>query len=423
MLRKITIYFLWLWVFLIPWQTRWIIVDPILEGSAWEYGRLSLYAGDILFGIILILSFVFWIKTKKINSFLLWPLVLFALFVGWAWLSLIWASTALVGMYFALRLTQILLIFLIFVILKPKPSTILSSLVIGAAVQGIIAIAQFTLGWTPAFKWFGLASKSAWELGPGVVETISGRWLRAYGSLPHPNILGGYLAAGLLGAIHLLLHVKKSNRWWLWPSLIIISQGLVLSFSRSAWLGFGVSALLLIIFALKDRIVFKKLILLLILVAIIFAFNFAILQDLFLSRLGSVGRLEAISITERETQIEFAMRAIKLHYLGLGVGNYTHWLQRIYPLEPGYIYQPVHSHYLLIWAELGWFGIISFVLSLLLLFRSKIKAKLEHKHAPFIALLVCFLAIGVFDHYFWTSYSGILLFGITFSSILINPQK
>lgn len=422
MLRKFSIYLLWLWVFLIPWQTRWIIIDPIIEGSAWEYGRLSLYAGDIVFGVILIASAIIWFKNKKINSFLLWPLVLFAIFVGWAWFSLIWASTVLVGMYFAIRLTQILLIFLIFIILKPKSTTIISGLVLGAAVQGLIATAQFTLGWTPAFKWLGMASQSAWELGPGVVETISGRWLRAYGSLPHPNILGGYLSAGLLGAIH-IFSIKKINRWWLWPSIILISQGLVLSFSRSAWLGFGMGILLLLILALEDKIIIKKLILILIVVAIIFVINFAIFQDLFLSRLSSVGRLESISITERATQVELAMRAIKMNYLGLGVGNYTHWLQRIYPLEPGYIYQPVHSHYLLIWAELGWFGIVSFVLSLLFLFQSKIWAISQNKNGPFVALLICFLAIGVFDHYFWTSYSGILLFGISFSYLLINPQK
>ncbi|NIP33026.1 hypothetical protein GWO25_04000, partial [Candidatus Saccharibacteria bacterium] len=46
MLKRFTNYLLWLWVFLIPWQARWIIVDPVLEGSVWEYGRLSLYGGD-----------------------------------------------------------------------------------------------------------------------------------------------------------------------------------------------------------------------------------------------------------------------------------------------------------------------------------------------------------------------------------------
>ncbi|NIP33142.1 O-antigen ligase family protein, partial [Candidatus Saccharibacteria bacterium] len=155
----------------------------------------------------------------------------------------------------------------------------------------------------------------------------------------------------------------------------------------------------------------------------IFAINFAMFQDLFTTRLATVGRLETQSITERETQLGLAVQTIKLHHLGLGVGNYTHWLQSIYPKEPGYVYQPVHNQYLLIWAELGLFGIILFIIFLGFLFKARIRTIYQDYQAYFLAVLVSFLAIGAFDHYIWTSYSGILLFGLVVSSLMIKHNK
>ena len=146
-----------------------------------------------------------------------------------------------------LEYNRALRFFGILIVVKPKAKLIITSLVGAAVLQGMIAIAQFGLQWTPAFKWLGLASQSAWELGPGIVETLGGRWLRSYGSLPHPNILGGFLCAGLLGVIYLLSIIRKKGRWWLWLSLVLVAQGLVLSFSRSAWLGLVFGAMLLLV--------------------------------------------------------------------------------------------------------------------------------------------------------------------------------
>ncbi len=423
MLKRFTNYLLWLWVFLIPWQARWIIVDPVLEGSVWEYGRLSLYGGDIIFAILLVAAFIQWLREKNISKIYFWPFVLLITLVAWAWLSIIWSSDHLVAFYYSLRIVQVLMLLGILIVVKPKAKLIITSLVGAAVLQGMIAIAQFGLQWTPAFKWLGLASQSAWELGPGVVETLGGRWLRSYGSLPHPNILGGFLCAGLLGVIYLLSIIRKKGRWWLWLSLVLVAQGLVLSFSRSAWLGLVFGAMLLLILAFKNKDVLKKIILLLILIIIIFAINFAMFQDLFTTRLATVGRLETQSITERETQLGLAVQTIKLHHLGLGVGNYTHWLQSIYPKEPGYVYQPVHNQYLLIWAELGLFGIILFIIFLGFLFKARIRTIYQDYQAYFLAVLVSFLAIGAFDHYIWTSYSGILLFGLVVSSLMIKHNK
>ena len=45
-----------------------------------------------------------------------------------------------------------------------------------------------------------------------MIEAAGGRWLRAYGGLDHPNILGGFLALALIVAADLLAEKRTENR-------------------------------------------------------------------------------------------------------------------------------------------------------------------------------------------------------------------
>ena len=47
---------IYLWVFLLPWQTRLIVSPGTLNGDSWEYGTISLYGLDILLFILIILK-------------------------------------------------------------------------------------------------------------------------------------------------------------------------------------------------------------------------------------------------------------------------------------------------------------------------------------------------------------------------------
>ncbi len=48
-----------------------------------------------------------------------------------------------------------------------------------------------------------IAFQQAGNLGTAVIEFVDGRFLRVYGSLSHPNILGGWLVLGLVAVIFL----------------------------------------------------------------------------------------------------------------------------------------------------------------------------------------------------------------------------
>ena len=53
---------LYFFIFLLPWQTRWIYDPGELNAGFWEYGTKSLYITEILLGIIIVLALVYIIK-------------------------------------------------------------------------------------------------------------------------------------------------------------------------------------------------------------------------------------------------------------------------------------------------------------------------------------------------------------------------
>ena len=53
--QKTPEYLLYLFVFLLPWQTRWVARDYQIRGDVFEYGRIGLYAFDIILIILLAL--------------------------------------------------------------------------------------------------------------------------------------------------------------------------------------------------------------------------------------------------------------------------------------------------------------------------------------------------------------------------------
>jgi O-antigen ligase len=147
--------------------------------------------------------------------------------------------------------------------------------------------------------------------------------------------------------------------------------------------------------------------------------NLIVNFDLFSSRIEAVNRLEVASISQRAEQAGMATQIMKsFPVIGLGLGNYTAWLQQVLPGQPGFAYQPVHSLYLMAFSELGLVGFFLLVLLLIFILKNRIFEKNAWERAGFFAILYVMLIISVFDHYFWTSYSGILLFGLVLTLLI-----
>ena len=105
---------------------------------------------------------------------------------------------------------------------------------------------------------------------------------------------------------------------------------------------------------------------------------------------------------------------------GVGVGNYTVAAMIMSPGAPGWQYQPVHNVILLVFAELGFLGATLALLILcyfLVYFFSRVPKKYPEYTLFFILLCVPYGVLLLFDHYLFSSYSGLVFGAIYFGLV------
>jgi O-antigen ligase len=258
------------------------------------------------------------------------------------------------------------------------------------------------------------------------------RWLRAYGGLDHPNILGGILALGALFILGWLINasrlaekggaaVKRPIDGVLLGCYLILVSGLFVSFSKGAWLGFGIGFLLLFILVLfsKSLIKIREALKILLISGILIFLFFSLYGDLARERFEGNGRLEAKSTSERIALSREALDVIKSRPLiGIGIGNYVRHLYgqksgvdmsanlRMSSVE----WQPVHSLFLLIPAEIGLVGLAILISIIGLSFFLAAKAADRILAIPAI---LCLLVLMVFDHWLWSLHFGVFSFWLS----------
>lgn len=426
-LKKIIEYLIYLYLFLLPISTVWIVQEVFVSGFKWQEGTMIIYLTELLLWLIFVLFFIILIKTRVavINQFkqlsfsnlklinLNKPRVLVVavvwLLVSWAGLSILWSSNYLLSGYYFLRLLEAVGLVLIVLTLGLNFKKLSWSLMMAGLLQSGLAITQFLNQSVAANKYLGMAAHLPLETTASVIEINGHRWLRSYGSFSHPNILGGFLALSLVVAIYFYLKNKSSRRNFVGlMTIFIITMGLFFSFSRSAWLAIFLALIpLLGVYGLKRYT--KKTIQLLMYLSLVMFILMAIYSPIIFTRLSFSERLEIRSLDRRIAAMAEAKEIIYDHLIvGVGLGNYSHYLIIANPGVPGWSYQPVHNIYMLILAELG---ILGFSLFMILVWRSLIASLNKLNQNPvYFSWLLIILVIGFLDHYFWTSYQGITLF-------------
>lgn len=443
-LAKTIEYLFYLFIFLLPWQTRWIWHYGSLNGGQSEYLTFSLFGTEILLWLILFLTIIYKIKVKDeeasiLNYKILDLYILFGLLIAVSLLSLVWAADAQVSLYYIVKLLNGLALLIFIINFKFSYKKIGLAIIASGFVQGILAILQFLTQKVWASKWLGMAEQLSQTLGTSVIEVNGIRWLRAYGSLPHPNILAGCLVIScLLLVVMLILNRHKWEKVLLWVSWPAILAGLFFTFSKSAFLALGIGFLFLSIFIYlsyenKAKIVFSQILFSGFLVLAVLTLFYS---QLVFTRLNAEERLELKSLTERALYFEQAKDLIQDNWLkGVGLGNYTWVLFNSLPeKQPAWYYQPVHNVYLLVATELGILGFIIFILIIIEVLRKIWHFKIDYnlkllevfKNFEFkqiyhfyknhffwllglTACLIVILILMAFDHYFWTQYFGIML--------------
>jgi O-antigen ligase len=239
------------------------------------------------------------------------------------------------------------------------------------------------------------AAIGLWQFGlrgDGVENfAIDDRFYRAYGTFQQPNPFGafmGLMAAFLLGlAVATAVDQRRERRAisrWVWAvggAGIFVVAGLVASWSRGGWMGFGVALLLMTVF-LPRRGVWGAVLVAVLLIGGAWLYTTGRLHPAIAGRLTSflayaqfedvrgVGVTDAnYAVVERMAHWQAALSMWRDNFwLGVGLGGYEAAYQDYdlinWPLPLGH----AHNYYLNVVAETGLLGLISFLVWFVLLY-------------------------------------------------------
>jgi len=354
-----------LWLFLLPWQTIWIISEATINGSKWQYGTEGFYATQLLGWGIIILWIMYYLKRwsqthnrKMVSKQERLFFAVMGVFIAYLFLSSTVAAIPVLAWQQALIIAQALIMAII--VISPIIATkeIINALIAGAIIQSMLAIYQFIFQTTFSSTLLGITAHPAHIAGTSIVanDTI-GRWVRSYGAFAHPNILGGYLAINITILLYYLLQVKKYT-YSVCFSTVMLSIGLFTSMSRSAWIMVFLAVLYTLSIAILHK---KKIVIKTIIVGIVSVGIFGIIyMPLINTRVtGEQSTHEMQSITERVNQYQEWGSVIKTHpFIGVGGKHYTYEQFIQQNIYPGWTYQPIHNGILLFIAEWGILGFI-----------------------------------------------------------------
>jgi len=255
--------------------------------------------------------------------------------------------------------------------------------------------------------------------GLATIQIGAEKVIRAYGTMPHPNVLGVFLVLGIVCGLYLVARGTNSRipNVGLRIGLILLLIGLFTTFSRLAWIAglIAVSAFLIYDLRINRRTFVAILICVIVSCATIFGFYHNYLN-------ARVAESSATSINDRYF---FNLLGLDLtqHYpvLGVGAGNYVEALKDLYPLED-WQNQPAHNIFIFVAAELGLLGLGLFVMILFEIFGS-----LKNSDGGVLTFSLgligfLFLLMSQFDHYSVTIQQGRLMFAVMLGLIAALPN-
>ena len=247
-LRKVFEWLFYVFIFLLPCQARYIFSWGEMNGR-WEFGDISLYGVDILLGVILVLALILHVNCQALKNhasviMTWWVVAFFELVI---FISIFWAADMGLAFYGWLRILAGIALFWLAMHFGIRKTNIIYALVLSGIAQGILGIYQFFAQHVFASKWLGMAEHIVSTKGTSVVEVLDQRWLRAYGSLPHPNALAGFLVVCFVFLLWISMSLKNGRQKILvLVGLVTILPALFFTFSRGAWIALGLSVLYLV---------------------------------------------------------------------------------------------------------------------------------------------------------------------------------
>jgi O-antigen ligase len=423
-MRRALNYGILFFLFSLPFGTKKFIAPfiPQLFDYAREFSSLFIYATDIIALAVFIIAL--WYGGRRLFSDLIlkWygALAMFGL------VSPIFAVNSAYSFYIAVSLIIALVgaMTVAFAIREKIVAVRAVVITLGASatVQAIIAIVQFYYQKSIGLSFLGEAVITPTTTGVARVTIEGLQYLRAYGTLPHANILAGFLIMGFISCVYGYLTTPRERvieRVAIATSIFIILVALIFTFSRSGWLVAGLCACVIGIYAFwKEEFRIHARALMCVAVISFVALS-ATLGWAIVPRAGFV-KGEA-SIDHRVYYNEIGITLIREHPLGVGLGSevLTAGSEGLFAhkgLMQKWLWQPVHNIYILIASELGILGLVIFLALLFIGFR---RIKLALPETVFAGILVASLLLfGCVDHFPWDLHAGRLMLWTTFAILV-----
>lgn len=389
-----------------------------------DFSIFTLYLSDLfVFSIVLFGLFKLVIKTRphgyaSIISHTYGPLLLLLLTLSAYFLNFPKLLLPIISIYYLLLLTKGIVLHGTLAVYKKSLFNLFSQLfLIFILLESLLAIFQFSFQHDLGLQHIGETELGPYLWGIAKIEALGQVFVRGYGTFPHPNVLAGFLVAGILFAIQGTLEKARKQQGKLFLLGVLITNlsvvALLMTFSRAAWISAAISVALYFVFTWNSKYIYK-----------------GYYYLLFVSILGSVVATTSIlspliqqrgnvfdkAYQERKSYNQAAIEMISAApIMGLGPGESImrmeeHLGERVAAWE----IQPIHNYYLLLAAE---YGIPFLLIFLWYVVSEKTKALkvlvFNNKNLPlltlFLSIFAC-LMLMLFDHYFYTIQSAILLF-------------
>lgn len=402
-------------VILIPFRMRQVLVARPIPPIYHDYTDLILFASDLF----LLATLASWILGLALQPHRLkaGPLFLSAPILGLCVVSAVSAVTSVdpaISAYHVIRLVGLTGLYF-FALNEVSLNQLILPVALQACIQAMVGIAQVlqqhSLGIDSLQE---LALDPSWS-GVSVILADGIRTLRAYGLTDHPNILGGCLAFGLLwmGA----WYAGSRTRWHtlLTVAFSLSTLGLLLTFSRSAWLALagGLGAIIFLFVATRQGEPLARWLSLAgaaMILLVPFLWHNLPYLGVRLNANDAFGQvtLENRSLSERDYLVQGTLEIWREHpLLGIGIGASPEAERLRYPdpNEFGADYQPVHVALLAVLVETGPIGAILYLAAMALPWFALAWNRKRLIFSPALigmtGILLAVTVVGFLDYYAW----------------------
>ncbi len=371
-----------------------------------DFTSFSLYLSDIL----LLLSFLF-ILPRGITTLKTSKFVLLAYLWGIVTIISFFPHISATNWYFFAKFTQILIVAYgttsdLFKNRQFKAQIIELFFILGT-FQSVLAIIQFYKQTSIGLNILGeqLLNPKLFGLAKIVLENKP--YLRGYGTFTHPNPLSAFILCVILFNIYFLILSKKRILDIILIFFLFINIfGLIITFSRAGLFASIISLVVSGGFILYKKLLTKKVVFIYVIVATFFLISFLIVKPFMLVR----SHVKDSAASERVFYANAGLEMIKSHpFIGLGFGSSILNMEKfsgtkLWPSQK----QPIHNYFILAASEFGILGGVLLLIVFLIHVKQIISKMMQSSgeinllYIFLLSILVSFLALMQFDHYFYT---------------------